>query len=475
MKEILRFSHVFTEDLPDGRLRDFNLTVFSGEIISLIGSRGSGKHLLKMILSGDCSITAGALYFHEQKAEYSEKSRAWNEGFFCVDQEETLVEALTVSENIFLVKQHRKRKIFYNSKTAFYETLQILKSIGLQCSPSEKVYHLSFFEKYLICIAKALAHHARLLLLDLSGNTYNHEDYKHLERIIRQGREQGLSFLVIDNAPNPLLELSDKVVIINDGRDIKTIFQEQGSLLPVSSYFMSPEHLEIQSPKDMKHNLTANYLECMTTNKTALFSWNPGWLIGFYDSSDLCLNFIEYLNRFLEENEGQFLISGIALPLREPEVVYIPELSRNHLIPNLSIADNLLMPRYRRLTGITKLIDPSLGNYCVKEFFSYFSIEGNPEQISELSFVDRYLLFIYSWAATKPKLFLIENPTLGMDLQSRSKIWDYLQKLSCQGTAILVNSPNIDILYDCCTGIVCSQDARFEYLRYRKEASWRQK
>lgn len=463
MKEMLRFSHVFTEDLPKGRLKDFNLTIFFREIVSLIGSRGSGKHLLKTILSGDSKITAGTLYLNEQKVEHIEKDTAWHNGFFYVNKEETLVESLTVSENIFLVRQHKRKKIFYNSKTALYETFQILESVGLHCSPSEKVYNLSFFEKYLLCITKALAYNAKLLILDISGITYNPRDYRHLEGLIRQGREKGLSFLIIDDVPNPLLELSDKVVIINEGKDIKTLFHEQITIPQAASYFMAPESLTDQPPNKINiDSIKSHHLKCSTVNDAILFSWNPGYLIGFYDSSDIRLDFIEYLKSFLAENEGRLFVSGTALHLGEPEVVFIPELSMNHLIPNLSIADNLLMPRYPKLNGITKIIDTSIGDYYAKEFFSYFNIEGEPRQISDLSLVDKYLLFIYRWAATKPKLLLIENPAMGMDLHSRIKIWDYLKKLSSQGIAIFVSSPNIDILYDGCTSIVCSQNARFE-------------
>jgi len=164
-----------SKEFPGVRALDaVNLTLKKGEVHALIGENGAGKSTLIKILAGVYTKDSGEILFDGSPAVIDSPSDSLNLGIKVVFQELSLIQQLTIGENVFLESFPLKKNKTIDWDTLFSRTSEILESIGLNLNPKTRVYKLTVSQQQMVEIARALSHEAKVVIMDEPTSAHRH-------------------------------------------------------------------------------------------------------------------------------------------------------------------------------------------------------------------------------------------------------------------------------------------------------------
>ncbi len=204
--------------------KDINLTVNKGEIHSILGENGAGKSTLMNILSGVYSPDSGSIFIKDNKVSINSPKDAINLGIGMIYQHFKLVDILTAKENIIA---GQKGKVFINSKKLSEEIKELSVKMGLEIDPDRKVYNMSVAEKQRLEILKVLYRGAEVLILDEPTAVLTPQETEKLFSIIKKMRDEGSAIIIITHKLNEVMEISDRVTVLRNGKVVGTVKKEE--------------------------------------------------------------------------------------------------------------------------------------------------------------------------------------------------------------------------------------------------------
>ena len=203
-------------------LKQVQLTIEKGEVHALLGENGAGKSTLMNILAGVFPADSGEVEFNEKKIRKMTIQQSEKLGIAFVHQELNLFNDLKVYENIFLMKEYKKKTGILDKKRMIRETQQLFTELGVEIEPEEKVENLKTSQKQLLEISKALFFQAKLLILDEPTTSLNNDEVEHLFQIIRRLKEKGTAFIFISHKMPEIFRIADRYTVLRNGEFIKS-------------------------------------------------------------------------------------------------------------------------------------------------------------------------------------------------------------------------------------------------------------
>lgn len=237
--EILRMGHVCRQISNKKVLDDFNLNVFAGEIVSLLGLSGSGKTTLARIITGNEGIDSGRIYFNETPVAKTSRQTAKINGMMGVFREMRLVGQLSVAENLFVIKENKSRKFLLRKKIIHGETAELMAAFGPDIGSTWLGAELSVAMQHMVHLIKLTVMGARLIVVDDLTQGYTQKEKDALCRVIRQCRSRGVVFLMNHRHIDEAMAVSDRMVVLRDGRNVKTIWREDYVKDTIQSYLLN--------------------------------------------------------------------------------------------------------------------------------------------------------------------------------------------------------------------------------------------
>jgi len=214
-----------TKEFPGVKaLDDVSLELKEGEILALVGENGAGKSTLIKILSGAYTQDLGEVYLNGVKQEHVTPITAIKNGISVIYQELNNVDQITVAENIFLGNLPRKGAL----KILDYDKLRkdaqsLLDEVGLKVDPFTPLEQLSIAQKQLVEIAKALSKEIKILVMDEPTAALNNQEIEIMFRLIRNLTSRGIGILYISHRMEEIFQMSDRVMVMRDGKGIATM------------------------------------------------------------------------------------------------------------------------------------------------------------------------------------------------------------------------------------------------------------
>ena len=199
-------------------LRDINLTVEKGTVVSILGSSGSGKSTLCKIFAGAESATSGEFYLDGQKLSFRNPTDAAKSGIVLVYQETSLVPTLTVMENIFMGRLPKKPGGLINWKLVQSETERLLKVMDVRINPKSKIMHLPMWQRQVVEICKALSQDPKVLILDEPTSALAKAEVEKLFAAIRKVKENDVIIIYISHKLAEIHEIADTVTVLRDAQ-----------------------------------------------------------------------------------------------------------------------------------------------------------------------------------------------------------------------------------------------------------------
>ena len=214
-----------TKEFPGVKALDnVNLKVEEGEIHALVGENGAGKSTLMNVLSGIYPFGSytGDIVYNGEVCKFQKIKDSEEKGIVIIHQELALIPYMSIGENMFLGNEQGKKSAIDWNKT-YSEADKYLKMVGLSESSRVLIKDIGVGKQQLVEIAKALAKHAKLLILDEPTSSLNETDSRALLDLLLEFKKQGMTSIIISHKLNEVSYVADKITVIRDGSTIETL------------------------------------------------------------------------------------------------------------------------------------------------------------------------------------------------------------------------------------------------------------
>lgn len=445
-------------------LNDFSLHIASGEIVGLIGIHGSGAQVVSAVLEGRARVAAGSVSI--QGRRISRISPGFPE-IYCIDRTQKLSAVLTISENIFGLHWKDSPTLVERTLRNHRRARALLREVDLARPPYCKISELEPIERCLLHLAIARMRGVRMLILNCFGCSYSPYDYAELSRHILRLRGEGVSVLIIDDQPNPLLEKAERVVYIRHGVNLRTIYDTSPatllSYLAPSGQYVADSAGAAPPGQAVFPVLDRNGLPVFTVRRKMVIGvFDVGWSVNE--------SMPDYLQSMLRRNHLHLpLRLRGAGDLRRQGIVYIPENSAERLVEHMTLEYNLSAAAHRRISGPLGIVNRRMQRFVYEEFLRRFGIAGCPDRVSELRALHRKIVSVHRWELTAPSVYLLENPMLHIGIGDRPDFGRYIRELAQADACVVFSSKDIGELYSLCDCIALLKNKRLRRLLYPED------
>jgi simple sugar transport system ATP-binding protein len=441
-------------------LDNVDFDIYRGEIHCLVGENGSGKSTLIKIISGVHSPDQGGeMFFDGQRLAHQSSSNSVKQGIQVIYQDLSLFPNLTVAENICISSRIEEKSLLVNWKTLRDNAIKVMKKIGISLEPYRNLSELSIAERQLVAICRAINAQAKLVIMDEPTASLSKKEVKSLLEIIRELQKSGISILFVSHKLDEVMEVAQRVTVLRDGKKIavhdslelnnkKLSFLMTGKEFGYQKLTGSGEDEEETAVLEVRNlcrrdnyksiNLKVHSGEIvsitglMGSGRTELALSLFGMTVP--DSGEILLEG----KKICPKNPGQAMKRGIA---------YVPEdrLS-NGLVMDQSVGRNVILTILKKLLGKLRLINSRKERQEISRWVDELSIKipSTESAVKTLSGGNQQRVVIAKWLAIKPKLLILDSPTVGIDIAAKDSIYRIIRELAGRGMAIIIITDEAD-------------------------------
>jgi ribose transport system ATP-binding protein len=443
-------------------LRGVDLAAAAGEVHALVGGNGAGKSTLMKILEGVHRQDAGDVLLDGDPVQFRSPRDARAAGVSMIFQEFSLVPSLTVAQNVFLQHEPRNGGVWIDDREARRRTREIFADMGVDVDPRRRGDTQPTAYRQLCEIAKALALDARVLIMDEPTASLTRAETASLFQIVARLKERGLAIVYISHRLDEIFQIADRVTVLRDGQVVESAAIGETSLEAVIAAMVGREiegEMQWQDRGAVERDPLLEVRGMRTADRLSGvdFTVAAGEVVGLAglmgSGRTEILRAIFGVDRL---TAGEILLRGRSLSTRRPSdavregIVLVPEDRRQQgLVLDHSIARNLLLPSLGRLASLLGFVDDGEGRRIVDEMRERLAISGGSRSapVRLLSGGNQQKVVLGKWLATDPAVLLLDEPTAGVDIGTKTEILHMIRALADQGKAIvLVSSETPELL-----------------------------
>ena len=440
-------------------LKGVDAVFFPGEVVAVIGENGAGKSTLMKVIAGVHPPDAGAVTLEGQPVTIPTVSKATELGIAFIHQELNLSDNLSVGANIFLGREPRKfgRLGIIDRRTIRRSAREILDRLEMDCDPETTVRELSIGHQQMVEIAKALSQNARMIIMDEPTSSLTPHETDCLFNLIRSLKSQGVCIVYISHRLMEVGQIADRVIVLRDGENSGELARDEidhermVSLMVGRSLTQFYQHKErrIGAPVLEVSDLAVPGLSGPPIN----FTLRAGEVVGM--AGLVGAGRTELAQAVFGVDgaiTGTLKVDGDIVEINNPRdainagIALVPEDRRDYgLITEFAVRDNISLSALdRHQTGkfVREKEIAALAREAVDEFnVKTTSIEN---EVGLLSGGNQQKVVLAKWISLKPKVLLLDEPTRGIDVGSKSEVYQLIENLASQGVAILAISSDLE-------------------------------
>ena len=458
-----------TKEFPGVKALD-NVTfeVKRGEIHALVGENGAGKSTLMNVLSGTYPYGSytGDIIYNDEVCKFGKLKDSEEKGIVIIHQELALIPELSIGENMFLGNE-RGKKYAINWDETYGEADKYLKIVGLSESSKTLIKDIGTGKQQLVEIAKALAKHAKLLILDEPTSSLNEEDSKALLDLLLRFKKEGLTSIIISHKLNEVSYVADSITIVRDGKTIETLKKGVDDLSEDRIIKgMVGRDLSDRFPKRsscVKNELAMEvenwsvYHPTYTEKKVVdnvSFHVKKGEVVGF--SGLQGAGRTELAMSIFGHSYGSGISGTVKINGREVKMTSSKEAIDNGLayVTEDRKGNGLLLTNPIRinttlanLAGVSKngVIDADKEYAVAEEYRHKLTTKClNVEQkVGNLSGGNQQKVLLAKWMYADPDILILDEPTRGIDVGAKYEIYCIINQLVSEGKAVIMISSEL--------------------------------
>ncbi len=474
---LLSMKHI-TKSFPGVKaLDDVNFDVKPAEIHALVGENGAGKSTLVKVLSGvyPHGTYEGDILFEGKNCTFANINQSERAGIVIIHQELALSPYLSIAENMFIGDERAKFNIINWDRTR-EDAMKYMHRVGLNENPNLPVNRLGVGKQQMVEIAKALAKHAKLLILDEPTSALNEKDSEHLLEILRELRDKSnISSILISHKLNEVAAVADSITILRDGKTIETLKVERdaGGKASISEEriikgMVGREITEMYPKRDNPigdvlfeikdwtvynpDNPERKKLDEVSINVRAGEVVGLAGLVGA-GRTELAMSV--FGSAYGEGIQGETWIAGEEVDISTlPKaiargVAYVPEDRKEHgLVLIQSVKENITVAKLQKLARMA-VINEHEENIVAEDFCKRLNTKTPTilQTTGHLSGGNQQKVVLSKWLFSDPRVLILDEPTRGIDVGAKHEIYLIINSLAAQGMAcILISSEMPEII-----------------------------
>ena len=439
-------------------LSDVSFSCKSGEVHTLVGQNGAGKSTLMKILAGVYPPDKGHIYLEGKEVSFSSPYDAKSMGISIIYQEFNLIPYLSVAANVFLGREPRHRFGILKSKELNEKATEVLHRLGVDIDPRLKISDLSIAQQQMVEIAKALSLQAKVVIMDEPSATLGTKELEHLFEVVKALKSHGVAVIYISHRLDEVFKLSDRVTVLKDGKLVDTLPIKDVTRTSLVQMMIGSKTFTEKFPprpkvrREGKEVLRIENLSSEPVLKDINLTISEGEIVGLaglMGSGRTELAQVMFGARAFDT--GRIMVYGKEVANLKPYFAidtglsYVPEDRKEEgLVMNLSVLINtaLASMRNRRRFGfIKKSEEYNEVSRVIKRLD--VKVPGLGHEVTRLSGGNQQKVVVAKWLLCSPKLIIFDEPTRGIDVQTKVEIWKLIRELADKGAAVLMISSEI--------------------------------
>ncbi|WP_066893423.1 sugar ABC transporter ATP-binding protein [Clostridium nigeriense] len=458
MKKLLELKKISKYFPGVKALEAIDLDIYPGEVHGIIGENGAGKSTLIKILTGAHSNDEGKIFIEGEEVKINGPRDAMQYGITAIYQELNTIPHLTVAENVFLGRELKtsEKRGFLKIKEMREKSKALLNDLGQNIDTASNISKLGIGKQQMVEIAKALSINTKILIMDEPTASLTDREVKELLRTVKELKAKGISVIYISHRLEEVMEICDTITVMRDGKKIETRNRSEVDSIDTLIKLMVGRSLEQQYPK-IKVQIGEEALRVENLTKEGVFkniSFNVrkgeivavAGLVGAgrtevmrtifgvdsYDSGDIYISG----NKVNIKCPRDAMNLGIAFLTEDRKgqgLILDQDINYN---VNISSLDKM---KKRVLLNITNMKDRAINN--IKQL----NIKPQKQDfiVGQLSGGNQQKVVIGKWLNTNASIFIIDEPTRGIDVGSKVEVYNVLNELIKKGAAVIMVSSEL--------------------------------
>jgi ribose transport system ATP-binding protein len=447
-------------------LNGVSVEFVSGTVHALIGKNGSGKSTLIKIISGVHGATSGELYLYDKKIEHSSTAQAMQNGICTVYQELSLVNDLTVGENIFLGRLPTNSAGRVKWDMVHAGAKRALDELGVSIDTTTYVAKLSVGQQQLVEIAKVMSFQPKVLILDEPTSALSDRECERFFSVIKALREKNIIIVFITHRLQELYKIADWVTVLRDGELVST--ENISALKPadiVNKMFGEVKH----KAKPASYVLDETVLEVKNMSserfRNASFALKKGEVLGIAgmmgSGRTELLRAIFGIDKF---SSGEIIVNDKTVnkrritphAMKKLGIGYTSENRKaDGLCLNLSVGDNLCLASLYDISP-RNMISRKMEKQYIEKQIDGLSIKTSDHRqpAFTMSGGNQQKVVVGNWLNTSPKIILMDEPSRGIDVNAKQQIFNIIWEEAKKGVSFVVISSELEELLEMCDRII---------------------
>ena len=455
--------------------KDVSLSVYHGEILSILGENGSGKTTLMNMISGIYFPDSGHILIDGKEVVIRSPKDAFDYKIGMIHQHFKLVDVFSAAENIVLGLEENEG---FDIKRSAEKIKQISEQYGFEIDPNKKIYEMSVSEKQTVEIIKVLYRGADILILDEPTAVLTPQETKKLFEVLRRMREDGKSIVIITHKLHEVLSLSDYVAVLRKGEYIGTVKTSETNETELTEMMVGKKvelNIDRTEPNNPEDRLVVKDISCQNRDGVKLlddvsFTARSGEILGIAGiAGSGQRELLESIAGLQHLDEGEVLYNnpktGEVDNLRDKTPMQIRELGvRLSFVPedrlgmglvgNMDIVDNMMLRSYRK--GKSMFLERKKPRDLAERIIEQLEVvtPGADTPVRRLSGGNVQKVSVGREIAASPTVLMAAYPVRGLDINSSYMIYNLLNEQKKNGVAVIFVGEDLDVLIELCDRIM---------------------
>lgn len=429
-------------------LHGIDLALEPGEVHALIGENGAGKSTIMKLLGGFLDPTSGEVLLDGKPIRFSSGPEAEAQGIVVIHQEFNLARDLTVAANVFLGREPGGFRLDHAAMRK--ATAALLERLDTTISADALIGDLSVPDRQMVEIAKALSRNARVLIMDEPSAVLTHREVGALYQQIDRLRSEGVAILYCSHRLDEVAHLADRITVLRDGRVVRRAVRGELTQDGMASAMVGRELQDFYPPKgapvdDM--SLVVSGLTVPGRVHDVSFSLRRGEVLGIAGLVGSGRTELAEGIAGLRRATGDIRIDGKPVSIRSPRdgfdngLAYLTEDRKEAgLLLDKPLRENLTLAALERFGGWR--IDAGAEDKALDRATQEFDIRAPRRDMAagKLSGGNQQKLLLAKTMLTEPRILIIDEPTRGIDVGTKSQIYAFIRDLATKGLSVIVIS-----------------------------------
>jgi ribose transport system ATP-binding protein len=448
--------------------------VKKGEVHALVGENGAGKSTLINIISGVFGPTEGQVLVYGTAENINSPGKAFDLGIGVVHQERNLIDTFDIAENICFMDISGKGKRMVNKAEMNKKAVEAMKRVGLDLDPGDDVTKLTSGKKQMLEIARAMCMDSKVLLLDEPTASISLTEAKILLDTVKQLKSEGVAIIYISHKLEEIFEIADSITVIRDGQNVEQTVPassiDQDKLIEM---MVGRKHVtETYETRDFSKApvvLKAEQIYSTLNPIPKSFELKKGEILGWYGlvgagRTELAREVIGIDSI----KGGKLTLDGQEVSIKSYEdaflkhaICYVSENRKEEgLFLQHTITDNIGIIALDKIAGKGGFISYAKQNEITEKYKKELSIKAKDifVEVASLSGGNQQKICIAKGLCVNPEIMIIDEPTVGIDVNTKGEIHKLIYELSKDGISVIVISSDMTELLGLADRIIVFKD-----------------